>query len=254
MEASYINLGMGLLLIVVGLLCYRFPNMINPYGNMPPERKALVDIEGLKWSTAIILSVGGGLLILTGLLGCLKVLDENLSGMFLMVICMAMLIPLFIAMRRYNGFGRDLTGKIPTGSDKYSKATARAGKGIWIGIGLTMVFVALLYVMSSHIKITVGEESVKISGMYGREIPASEIVSVELLEQMPSARRINGSDTGRYLTGHFQLKNGEKCMVFVRADMPPFIEMRTTNNLYFLNASDKEKTEEIYEQIKALNP
>ena len=76
----WINLVIGAVLILVGWLCYRNPNLINPYGGMSPERKALVDIEGLKWALAIIMTVAGGLIIFTGLLSAFRVISEETSS------------------------------------------------------------------------------------------------------------------------------------------------------------------------------
>ncbi len=101
----------GLILMLLGWLIYRNPNWINPYGEMPPERKALVDIEGLKRAVAITFGVAGGLMIVAGLLSAFKVIDDDTSGLVMMAICLAMAVPLFIAMRRYNGFGRDENGE-----------------------------------------------------------------------------------------------------------------------------------------------
>ena len=246
---DYINIGTGLLLIAVGWLCYFFPNLINPYGGMSPERKALVDINGLKKATAIILTITGILLIATGLLSALKVIDVAITSIVMMVLVLVMIVPLFVAMKKYNGFGRDKTGKIPSGINKPSKA-------VWVIIGLTMVFVAVVFAMSSRPQeIRVGDESVKISGIYGRDIPISEIVSVNLLDEMPPiAMRTNGSDTGKRAKGHFLLKNGEKCMIFIRYNMSPYIELRTTDNLYYLNCANKDETETLYQQLKTLKP
>ena len=108
---DYMNIGTGLLLIVVGWLCYRNPNLINPYGGLSPERKALVDIDGLKRSTLIILTVTGILLIVTALLSIFNVISEIMSVNVMMVLVIAMLVPLFIAMKKYNGFGRDENGE-----------------------------------------------------------------------------------------------------------------------------------------------
>ena len=77
---DYVNIGSGVLLIVVGWLCYRNPNLINPYGNMPPERKALVDIVGLKKSLFITWAITGALLIVTAVLSYKKFFDENNAG------------------------------------------------------------------------------------------------------------------------------------------------------------------------------
>ena len=238
---DFINLGTGLLLIALGWLCYRFPNMINPYGSMSPERKALVDIEGLKRSTAIIMAITGGLLLFTVLLSYLKIIDENTSGLLLTVIGIAMIIPLFIAMHRHNGFGRDRSGVL-TPEQKKKKQSKLA----WVIVGLSMAFVVVILLLASKpTKIEVGEESISISGMYGRDIPMSEIVSVELLEKMPSvAMRTNGSSTGRYNKGHFRLTNGENCMLFTR-NKAPYIEIRTTDHLYYINGDTEEETLEI---------
>lgn len=243
---DYINLGTGLLLIVVGWLCYCFPNMINPYGNMSPERKALVDIDGLKRSTAIILTVTGGLLLFTVLLSYFKVIDEYWSGLLLTVICLGMIIPLFIAMHRHNGWGRDRSGVLTPEQKKkkYSKVA-------WVIVGLSMVFVVVVLIFAGKpSKIEVGEESIGISGMYGCDIPLSKIVSVELLEKMPAvALRTNGSSTGKYNKGHFKLANGEQCMLFTR-NQAPYIELRTTDNLYYMNGNSEEETQELFSKIK----
>ena len=101
----------GLILILLGWAINRNPNWINPYGDMPPERKALVDLEGLKRAVAITFGVGGGLLIIAGLLSAFKVIDDNTSGIVMGAVCTAMIVPLVIAMRKYNGFGRDENGE-----------------------------------------------------------------------------------------------------------------------------------------------
>ena len=121
--------------------------------------------------------------------------------------------------------------------------------------GLSVAFVIILLAFSNRSsKIEVGEETVSISGMYGRDIPVSEIVSVELLEKLPPVRmRTNGSSTGKILKGHFLLANGEKCMMFIRREAP-YIELRTTDNLYYLNGVNEEETETLYQQLKTLKP
>ena len=244
---GYTVLATGLVLIVVAWACYQYPNIINPYGNLPPERKELVDIEGLKKACAIILSVTGFLLVVSATLYMLKVIDEDICATLLMVFAFAMLIPLFIAMKRYNGFGRDSSGKV----SKYS----RNSKIALISTGVSMLIVAIVLILSFRpTRITVGEETVKISGMYGREIPIADIVSVELLDEMPPiAMRTNGSDTGNQAKGHFRFSNGEKCMLFIHKKAP-YIQLRTTDNLYYLNYSDKEKTVELFESLKELEP
>ena len=245
---DYVNIGAGVLLIVVGWLCYRFPNMINPYGNMTPERKALVDIVGLKRSLFISWAVTGVLLIVTAVLSYKKIFDEDTSGLIMPGLLLVTLIPTFIAMKKYNGFGRDNTGRT-------APIITRPTKWVWVSMGLTFSFVIIMFTLCNKpSKIEVGEDSVSISGLYGREIPAADVVSVTLLDEMPPIRqRVSGSDTGSRLKGRFLLKNGEKCLIFIRRQAP-YIEMRTEDNLYYLNGSTREETLSLYEQLNTLKP
>lgn len=245
---DYVNIGAGVLLIVVGWLCYRFPNMINPYGNMPPERKALVDIVGLKRSLFISWAVTGVLLIVTAVLSYKKIFDEDTSGLIMPGLLLVTLIPTFIAMKKYNGFGRDNTGGT-------APIITRPIKWVWVSMGLTVSFVIIIFVLCDRApKIEVNEETVCISGMYGRDIPVVDIVSVELLENLPSIRqRTNGSSTFKYNKGHFLLKNGERCIMIVLLNAP-YIEIRTVDNLYYLNGANRDETELLFQQIKQLKP
>ena len=262
---GYVVLATGLVLIVMAWLCYRYPNMINPYGNLSPERKALVDIEGLKKAVALILGPTGFLLVVIATLHLCKLIDEDVCGVTLMVLVFAMMVPLSIAMKRYNAFGRDqsksnirfVRDEMPLGRDKSGKLdqSGRAAKMAWGFAWVVMVGAAIVLALSFRpTRITVGEESIKISGMYGREIPVSDIVSVELVDEMPPiAMRTNGSDTGNQAKGHFRFKNGEKCMLFIHKQAP-YIQMRTTDNLYYLNTNGKEETESLYQQLKSMKP
>ena len=262
---GYTVLATGLVLIVAAWACYRYPNLINPYGNMPPEQKELVNIEGLKKAVALIFAPTGFLLVVVATLHLLKVIDEDVCGVTLMVLVFAMMVPLSIAMKRYNAFGRDqsksnirfVRDEMPIGSDKSGKMmkSAKAAKIAWGFAWAVVVFAAISLAMSFRpTRITVGEETIKISGLYGREIPVADIVSVDLLDEMPPiAMRTNGSDTGKQAKGHFKFKNGEKCMLFIHKQAP-YIQLRTTTDLYYLNLSDKEKTVELFETLKNLQP
>ena len=251
--------------MVAAWACYQYPNLMNPYGSLPPERKELVNIEGLKKACAIILGVAGFLLVVTAALHLMKVIDEDVCGVTLMVLVFAMMVPLSIAMKRYNAFGRNPSGsnirfvrdEMPLGSDKSGKLvkSARASKIVWGFTWVVLAFAAFMLALSFRApRITVGEETVKISGSYGREIPVSDIVSVDLLDALPPiAMRTNGSDTGNRLKGHFKLKNGEKCLLFVKKQAP-YIELHTADQLYYLNADGKEETEQLFQQLKQLEP
>ena len=259
---DYINLGLGLLLIVVGVLCYRNPNLINPYGNMSPERKALVDIEGLKRVVAIAFGATGFLLIVTAALSMTKVIDEMVSVYVMLALVLAMMIPLFIAMWRYNGFGRRRGNQdgvaFAENKEKTKLSEKRKNKIVlWSVVILPMLcmglFLALILWGNKGPKYEVSSESIKVKGGgYHATIPVADISSDSIWEHWPGiAMRTNGMSTNKVNMGHFRLKNGEKCMMFIHEDGGPLLELRTTDGgLYYLNCVKEEETLEMIEKVK----
>lgn len=252
---DYINLGLGLLLIVVGLLCYRNPNLINPYGNMSPERKALVDIEGLKRVVAIAFCATGFLLIVTATLSMTKVIGE-MTGVYVMIaLVTAMMVPLFIAMWRYNGFGRDKENRLSYDAKQREKKKNKIT--IWVVVIITLLSLALIPILflwgNKGPKYEISSESIKVKGGgYHATIPVADITSDSVWEHWPGiALRTNGMSTNKANMGHFRLKNGENCMLFIHKDGGPLLELRTADGgLYYLNCATEEGTQEMIEQVK----
>ena len=252
---DYINLGLGLLLIVVGLLCYRNPNLINPYGNMSPERKALVDIEGLKRVVAIAFGVTGFLLIVTAALSMTKVIGEMTSVYVMIVLVTAMLVPLFIAIWKYNGFGRDKENRLSYAAKQREKKKNKIT--IWVVVIITLLSLALIPILflwgNKGPKYEISSDCIKVKGGgYHATIPVTDITSDNVWEHWPGiALRTNGMSTNKANMGHFRLKNGESCMMFIHEDGGPLLELRTADGgLYYLNCAKEEETLEMIEEVK----
>ena len=264
---DYLNLGIGLLLIVVGLLCYHNPNLINPYGGMSPERKALVDIEGLKKAVTITFVVTGFLLVVLATLTMTKVIDEMMSTNVMVALVLAMMIPLFIAMWKYNGFGRQRKNadapmaESPTRT-RLLKEEKKNKAAIWsvviIPILCMGLFLALVLWGNKGPKYEISNESINVKGGgYHVTIPVADIASDSVWEHWPGiAMRTNGMSTNKVNMGHFRLKNGENCMMFIHEDGGPLLELRTSDGgLYYLNCAKEEETIEMIEEVKkAIKP
>ena len=259
---DYTNLGLGLLLIVVGLLCYRNPNLINPYGRMSPERKAMVDIENLKRVVAITFGATGFLLIVTATLSMTKVIDEMMTANVMIALILAMMIPLFIAMWKYNGFGRKRNNSDDaqlTGTQERAKFSEEKKKKIalWsiiiVPILCLGLFLALVIWGNKGPKYEISSECIKVKGGgYHATIPVADIISDSVWEHWPDiAIRINGMSTNKVNMGHFRLKNGENCMMFVHEDGGPLLELRTSDGgLYYLNCATEKETLEMIDKVK----
>ena len=252
---DYTNLGIGLLLIVSGLLCYRYPNLINPYGGMSPERKALVDIEGLKKAVAITFGITGFLMIVTAALSMTKVIGEMTGVYVLIALAMAMMVPLFIAMGKYNGFGRDKENLLSNDAKQWEKKKNKIT--IWSVAIITLLSLALIPILffwgNKGPKYDISSECIKVKGGgYHATIPVADITSDSVWEHWPGiALRTNGMSTNKANLGHFRLKNGENCMLFVHEEGGPLLELRTADGgLYYLNCAKEEETLVMIEQVK----
>ena len=254
---DYTNLGLGLLLIVSGLLCYRNPNLINPYGGMSPERKALVDIESLKKAVAITFGITGLLLIVTATLSMTIVIGEMTSVYVMIALVVAMMVPLFIAMGRYNGFGRDKENRLSYDVKQREKKKNKIT--IWSVVILTLLSLALIPILflwgNKGPKYDISSECIKVKGGgYHATIPVADITSDSVWEHWPGiAVRTNGMSTNKANLGHFRLKNGENCMLFIHKDGGPVLELRTADGgLYYLNCAKEEETLEMIEKVKSV--
>ena len=242
------NIISGLLLILVGILCYYNPNMINPYRNLTPDRKALVDIEGLKWSSLWIMVAGGVAFLLMAVFH--KQLTEHIKLYVwgIVVISFALVVACFIATIRHNGFGK--------GKDVQS---SRGGKSTSAVIIASVVFtlaifafvVVVLVKADRPAGIKVGEGALHVSGMYGRDFPMDQIVSMEVLDEMPVMRmRTNGSSFKNKNKGHFLTMDEEKCLLYVTYNGGPYIELRTADDLIYLNCDTSEETKMLIEELR----
>ena len=243
----YTNLGMGLFMMLIGWLIYRYPKFINPYGGMSPDRQALVDIDGLKKALALSAGVAGLLLVVLFALGISHIVSEDFAGYSMAVILLAMLIPMFIAMRKYNGFGRDASGKSYMGHpiDKTSKWA------LVILVFCVVLPVVMILVYSKPATISLDYNGFKTNGVYGVNVRYGDIVSMEVLEKMPPMeKRVNGSYSGGVSKGLFLTKEGEKCLLFVNYNGGPYIEIRTADRLIYMNCPSREQTLEVISRLQ----
>lgn len=242
---EYGVLGIGIMLVALGLLCYRFPKIISGLNTMPAERLAMVDVDALKKVYRIVLCAAGVLLSLLAVLGASLHLDPRWMEFGMIAVVVLMTILLVVAGFRYD-HGRGMKIK-----RVYSPLM------LWITMGsMAVVIVVVVVLLSATVKpvtVQVEPEGVTASGMYGFRIGWDEVVSLECRASLPPvAMRVNGSAVGSRLKGHFVLDDGERCMLLVDTKVPAFIEIRTDKELYYLNTSSAEDTEALVAAMQAM--
>jgi hypothetical protein len=94
-----------------------------------------------------------------------------------------------------------------------------------------------------------------ITGLYGEEIPISEIQLIELTNKRPSLRkRISGFSTGNRKKGFFRTNGGEKIKAIINSNVRPWILItkKSGDKIYF--SSNGKSNKSIYEELKKTLP
>lgn len=102
-------------------------------------------------------------------------------------------------------------------------------------------------------EVTIEDNVLVVSGMYGVEWELSDIQTVELLDELPDVLiRTNGFATEGQLKGRFLLeKPYEGGLLYVRTKAdPPYLYVATDEDYFILNRKDSEETQKLYETIK----
>ncbi|HPJ22161.1 MAG TPA: PH domain-containing protein [Clostridia bacterium] len=110
---------------------------------------------------------------------------------------------------------------------------------------------ALLLIGWFGTKITADDDFLRITGLHGRKLPYDEIASVELIEKLPAITSrtggysLGGKKLGNFMTTEYgavklYLQNGEKPFIFITG---------TDGKLYFLNTTEPEQTNDLFDNI-----
>jgi len=97
-------------------------------------------------------------------------------------------------------------------------------------------------------------DTIRFTGMYGFEMNASEIESIELTEMIPTIKmRTNGFSFGLVNKGFFNLDKFGKTRLLIHSDKSPFLIISKSNaDKIIINFRDKIETEQIFGEVKTL--
>ena len=230
--------------MLTGLLVYKFPLLISGVNTMSKKRLAKVDLEGLKLAFRNVFLIGGGVMLLIGGLSVLVHVPMGVHLIVLVVVIMALVVACMLLSRRYDLGLQGEEGK-------------KERKKNQIGLIITVVTFAVILVFffkgSKPATVEVTEEYITAKGGgYSTTIPVADISSTTVLVSWPNITlRTNGLSTENVSIGHFRLKGGESCMLFLCEEGGPVLEVRTVDGgLYYLNCATEEETIEMIAKVK----
>ena len=230
--------------MLIGLVVYRFPMLISGVNIMSKKRLAKVNLEGLKQGYRNVFLICGAVILLFGGLSTLIHVPMGFHLVVLITATLALVIACLLLGRKY-----DLGLQGEEGKKERTKN--------WIAIIVTVVaFAVILFFFfkgSNPATIEVSEDYITAKGGgYSASIALNDITEAHVLTDWPDiAIRTNGISTENVGIGHFRLKNGESCMMFVCLDGGPILEVRTVDGkLYYLNCATEEETIEMIAKVK----
>ena len=231
-------------LLIIGLLIKykKAYGLISGYNTMSPEKKRNVDIEGLGRLVANLCFLLAGLILIAAALA--------FAGLTVLAgIGFALILPVVlyfvVKAQKYDGNTRDENGRMKTGTKVMIGVVIGVFVLISAGVGV------LLYHSSMPAGYAFEDGVLKISGMYGQEVPVNEITGLELKDSIPEVlMKTNGSGLGSMLKGYFKLKDIGEAKLFVDTSRKPYIFLTTNRSqLIILNCEEGQKTKELYNQL-----
>lgn len=127
------------------------------------------------------------------------------------------------------------------------------GQYISLAIVILSLFLPAILLISGGKEqtVTATVNDLTISGIYGVNIKYTDIKALDTVNHLPAVkRRTNGYAAGSTLKGYFTLSNGMKVKLFIKKANPPYIYIRSTDKPIYLNFRDRNKTLELFKELK----
>lgn len=236
---------MGVILMLTGWAVYRNPMLISGVNTMSKKRLAKVDLDGLKQGYRNVFLICGGVILLIGGLFTILGVPMGYHMVIQFVAIFAAVIACVVLGKRYDAGLQGEEGK-------------KDRKKSWISVIITtVVFAGVLFFFFKGNKpatVEVSEEYITAKGGgYSTSIPMADIATTTVLNYWPDISiRTNGLSTDKVSIGHFRLKGGESCMLFLCIEGGLVLEVRTVDGgLYYLNCATEEETLEMIAKVKA---
>ncbi len=117
-------------------------------------------------------------------------------------------------------------------------------------VGLIVVCVALALGFSSPFEASIEGDTLYFShGMEKYEIALEDVTELELIYELPRARRIAGTGLPNLVEGRFSVEGYENVRISLNPEQPPYIAVETEDMTRIFALDTPEETEEFYGEI-----
>lgn len=220
----------SVIFLVLGILIHKFEMyfLLSGYNMMTQSQKNKIDSKNYGKYFGIHMYILSVIFLIAGILSE-KFPNVEIMGLFCSIIVFINLI--WRGNKKYNK-------NESTGEAKYSL--------IILAIPLIIIIVTLLYSMKG-IQIEADKNSMIVEG---KTISFDEIVSMELINKVPSTDKIFGSAFGTHKKGDFEVLGYGNAKVYTDVQNAETIVVKTKEEVYIINSNNKEIIKKIYEFFK----
>ena len=216
---SFFGLAFALLMVVAGLIAWRWPELISSYSMMSRKELANVDLKAAG-RTSLVTMCATAVAVLALYYPLYYTGHYTLAIELSIVAVFAGCIALVYALRKYDrNPGR-------------KKGT--------VAVAVTAVVAAVVCIM--------------LFSWSGMTVPGNRLRSVSVMETLPEIElRTNGIGMGNIQTGHFRLEGTGPCRLYVNLRFSPFVQLVLDDGeIIIFNTSEKDRTMELYESCVEL--
>jgi hypothetical protein len=142
-------------------------------------------------------------------------------------------------------------------SSTYLKGAGRRGNKVAFGIlGVILLSIIALFGFGfREDRLTFHSNGVTLGGMYGETLPASEIQSIELVNELPEITfKSNGFALGTIHKGYFKTNREETVKLIMNSDKVPVILLTKSNGERVYYTAKNRTSDEIVKEMKQTLP
>jgi hypothetical protein len=134
-----------------------------------------------------------------------------------------------------------------------SKGYHMKTKILLLGMVVVLAFIAMIVyfiVLVINVNVEINDRTIKINGVFGKEIMLSEITKASEIESFEILGRVkNGIRIGTKMVGDFNLRNYGKTRLYILVKETPYVLLEMTKGRYILGVG-KEMNEKILSLFK----
>ncbi|WP_413374904.1 DUF3784 domain-containing protein [Alkalihalobacillus sp. 1P02AB] len=211
------------------ILKKQYYGLISGFWAKPEEEQKMLIERGYPQATGWIMFNSGLILLVAALLYLVKVpyvLELSLVVMFMYMF-----------------------GHLLVVNKMESKKVRKRNFYILIGSIILIVGISATAFIPTHLTVT--EDAVKISGMYGVTWEFDEITTIEKVDSLPTINmRTNGISVMERRVGHFRLEELGGGRLFLQSLKGPFIYIEKGDDFLFINGKEPSITNEWFTEME----